>query len=589
MKVNGAYKFRTKANIFPSLKICFLGQYQDRVSGDTNFSFFIATPDNEVEEVVIDNPYSGDFFIPKIEEVYLQNVGNKKTDWVATFKCTWVTSLNEQEGDIKVLLGYKAGETVTNEKPKEYIAVETDPKYLVDTIAQRKHGALHAIGGGFFTGFSPVSWYKYKITATSESSDDETTATGGQSTIISGPINDQTVISTANTTNSGKTYPFYYYDNNGLTEQRIKPDYSATGQWTSITTGQNRSSTVWLDGSSTLNFSFSGSNIVSLYSNEDLSQGSVSIPPYLNPGDADYFYYLGPYIDFYSEAGFIKRKSWISPSVSFISDISASHSILGNFATTEVNYEGSLSGLYSSSANWHINKYSTFLARNLTHSFVFKSEETAIYSATESTVFNAISRQPVISGNTSITRNYKTSVYLTSLSLGEEEFVCEFVDTAKTSEEDEYERIASYWGKYNARPLYAWDYYNVVYSDATYSHQCIGNYYIEPIIIEDETPINIFMKAVSQRGKSALRGDYLYYIESDVASFGDHIPYVESDAFTPNINGFLTKEFTLSVLVFNLKDIENYEKKEVKFKPAKLPEGMENLTISKILAIQYIE
>ena len=580
MKVNGAYKFRTKANVFPSLKICFLGQYQDRVSGDTNFSFFIATPDNEVEEVKIENPYNGDFFFPKIEEVYLQNVGNKKTDWVATFKCTWVTSLNEQEGDIKVLLGYKAGETVIDEKPKEYIAVETDPKYLVDTIAQRKHGALHAIGGGFFTGSLPVSWYKHKTTATSQSIDDETTATGGRSTSISGPINDRTVLSTANTNNSSKTYPFYYYDNNGLTEQRMKPDYSATGQWTSLTTGQNRSST--------LNFSFSGSNIVSLYSNEDLSPGTVSIPLYLNPGDADYIFYLGPYRDNYAEEGFIKRKSWVSPSVSFISDISASHSISGNFATTEVNNEGSLSGLYSSSANWHINKYSTFLARNLTHSFVFKSEETAIYSATESTVFNAISRQPEISGNISITRNYKTSVYLTSLSSGDKQFLCDF-DTTKTSEDNEYKRIASYWGRYNARPFYAWDYYGVVYSDATYSHQCVGNEYHEPIIIEDETPINIFMKAVSQRGKSALRGDYLYYIESDVASFGDHIPYVESDAFTPNINGFLTKEFTLSVLVFNLKDIENYEKKEVKFKPAKLPEGMENLTISKILAIQYIE
>jgi len=592
MKINGAYKFRTKANVFPSLKICFLGQYQDRVSGDTNFSFFIATPDNEVEEVVIENPYSGGFFLPKIEDVYLQNIGNKKTDWVATFKCTWDTSLNAQEGDLKILLGYKAGETVIDEKPKEYIAVETDPKYLVNTIAQRKHGALHAIGGGFFTGNKPVTWNKYEITATTQSLNDEVVSTGSAVFTTSGTSPDVTeTYYIANTNNTGQTYPFYFYDVNGLVEEGIKPTYSQVASLSRVQTGMS----YFGSGSMTLVNSFSSSNSVHIYSNGvglEHEQGSVNIPAYkINGGGSSFFYYVDnppPEID----PGYVKNKFWLNPSVHFSSNITATHSINGSFATTEPNNIESLSGSHISSASWYIENYSTFLTRNLATSFLFKNEESVDYSSSQNKLFNSSSQQSEISGNMSITRNYKTSVYLVSLSSGESSFLCEF-DITKTSEGDEYERIALYWERYKARPIYSWDYYRGYYDwdvrNVAYSHECVENTYNKPINTEDETPVNIFMKAVAHRDKSALRGDYLYYVESDVVNFGDLVPYVETDAFTPDINGFLTKEFTLSVLVFNIKDIENYEKKEVKFKPAKLPEGMENLTISKILAIQYIE
>ena len=589
MKINGAYKFRTKANVFPSLKICFLGQYQDRVSGDTNFSFFIATPGNEVEEVVIENPYSGDFFVPKVEEVYLQNVGNKKTDWVATFKCTWDTSLNAQEGELKVLLGYKAGETVIDEKPKEYIAVETDPKYLVNTIAQRKHGALHPAGGGFFTGSYPVTWNRYEITATSESGDNEVVATGSKSFSSSGPNTNKTDSWQSNSNNTGQSNYFYYYDTNGLEEELIKPTYSQSANLLDIRSGI---SVFGLPGTNTRNYSISCSNIVFLGSSPNISApgtylvpGYVPIPNYLNEGDANYIYYSGPNSNLYRENGFIKRKSWISPSVSFFSDITASHSLDGSFFTQPNDLE-SWTGSENSSASWNVKCYSTFLTRNLTDSFIFKSEETATHDGIFSYSVDD-DNNPVLAASFAFIRNCKTSVSLTSLSSGEERALCE-INTTKELRENGFQAIRDVWGRYNAKPYYAWDYYSGSYG-VGYSHQSVGNYHNEPIVIEDETPINIFMKAVSHRGKSVLRGDYLYYIESDVVGFGNHIPYVESDAFTPNINGFLTKEFTLSVLVFNIKDIENYEKKEVKFKPAKLPEGMENLTISKILAIQYIE
>lgn len=594
MKVNGAYKFRTKANVFPGLKICFLGQYQDRASGDTNFSFFIATPGNEVEEVVIENPYTGDFFIPKIEEVYLQNVGNKKTDWVATFKCTWDTSLNEQEGELKVLLGYKVGETVTEEKPKEYISVETDPKYLVNTIAQRKHGALHAIGNGFFTGNNPVAWHKYEITATSNSKDDEVVGTGSAVLSSSGTSPDVTETYVANTNNTGQTYPFYYYDVNGLVEQGIKPIYSEVANLNRVETGISYFGS-GLRGSMTLVNSLSCSDSVHLYSNGvglENAQGSVKIPPYTNGGSDSFFY--GPSVDLYSEDGYTKSKFWLTSSIHFSSTITAAHSINGSFATTQTNNIGSLSGSHFSSANWSIENYSTFLTRNLTTSFLFKNEESVDYSSSQNKLFNSSNQQSEISGNTSVDREYKTTVYLVSLLSGEAESLCEFSTTKNTIDNDQYHRIASYWGRYKAKPMYSWDYYlssnPLGVNEVSYAHQCIGNKYNELIVVENETPINIFMKAVSHRGKSTLRANFLYYVESDVVNLSPTIvPHVESDAFTPDIDGFLNKEFTLSILVFNINDIENYETKQVKFKPSKIPEGMEGLTISKILAIQYIE
>ena len=591
MKINGAYKFRTKANVFPSLKICFLGQYQDRVSGDTNFSFFIATPDNEVEEVVIENPYSGDFFIPKVEEVYLQNVGNKKTDWVATFKCTWDTSLNAQEGDLKILLGYKAGETVIDEKPKEYIAVETDPKYLVNTIAQRKHGTLHAIGGGFFTGNKPDEWYKYRRTSSFVSHNDEITETGSRSSrTVYSDAHNRTRTGLSNAIHTSRTYPFYYYTSEGLVEEGVKPDYSRSST-SSIVINDNDANG---NGTYVQNYSVSSSNHI----------GGSYFSQTLNPGEEtiDYFFVYDRYNPPF---GFLKNKFWLTPSVFVMSDFTASGNALGSFASQDFyNMSGSIAGTETRSANWNIENYSSFLTRNLTDSFLFKNEESVTFSDARNDTYNTTSKLIETTGSTSVTRTYKTSVYLTSLSSGDKQFLCDF-DTTNTTNNDQFGRIVTFWGRYINKALYNWDAYQVPensnngfynYYDIkniSYAHKCIKNYGRTMVIVEDETPVNIFMKAVSHRGKSTLRGDYLYYVESDVTNLlggeGGYASYVESDAFTPNINGFLTKEFTLSVLVFNIKDIENYEKKEVKFKPSKLPEGMENLTISKILAIQYIE
>jgi hypothetical protein len=64
--------------------------------------------------------------------------------------------------------------------------------------------------------------------------------------------------------------------------------------------------------------------------------------------------------------------------------------------------------------------------------------------------------------------------------------------------------------------------------------------------------------------------------------------YVENDVFDP-INTFLTQEYTVDVLVFDIKDIEKYIRKQVRMKPSKIPEGMEGLTITKIMAMQYLE
>lgn len=598
MKINGTYKFRTKANTTPSLKICFLGQYKDREEGDTNFSFFIATPGEEIEEIVIENPWAGGFFVPKFEEIYLQNIGNKKTDWVATFKCTWDTSQNSQEGELKVLLGYKVGDTVEDEKLKEFINVETDPKYLEGTIGQRKYNTLHAIGNGFFTGNRPFEYYKYRQTASIVSLNDELIQTGSNTSdieLIGGPngpnVKRRTLLDNATTT--ARTYPFYYYGNNGLTEEGIKPDYSQSYTWSKI--GEEDG----IDG-----WGYYVENLNSSCTNYAMRASSAQVGLVLggqDPGES--IRYIDDANRFNPPLGFVKNKFWLTPSVSVNSTFTASNNRSGSFATQDFyNPSASMVGTETNSADWNIENYSSFLTRNLTESLLFKNEESVTFSDTRTVTYDTVSKQPSTTGSTSVNRNYKTSVYLVSLISGEKTFLCEF-ETTTTTENGEYGRISEFWGRYMNKAVYAWDSYQVPensnngfynYYDiknTSYAHNAVTNSGQIVAVIEDDTPINIFMKAVSHRGKSVLLGNYLYYVENDVepVNFGVPTPFIETDAFIPDIDGFLKHDYTLDILVFDINNIEDFQRKQLRFKPSKIPEGMENLTISKILAIQYLE
>jgi hypothetical protein len=139
-----------------------------------------------------------------------------------------------------------------------------------------------------------------------------------------------------------------------------------------------------------------------------------------------------------------------------------------------------------------------------------------------------------------------------------------------------------YVRRYYTRPLFPWDGYrygginqfnpitNISYASTDGFWGGVRSYSSQ---IQEEAMM-LFLKAISHRDKSTLRGDYLYYVENDV--------------FDP-INTFLTQEYTVDVLVFDIKDIEKYIRKQVRMKPSKIPEGMEGLTITKIMAMQYLE
>jgi hypothetical protein len=576
MKINGAYKFRTKANVFPSFKICFLGQYQDRESGDTNFYFFVATPDKEIEEVTIENSYSEAFFTPKVEEVYFQNIGNQKTDWVATYTCSWDTSLNEQEGELKILLGYKVGETATNEKPKEYNSIETDPKYLVNTVAQRKFGTLEPIGGGDFVGCFPLGWQRHRQTAHD---------TGGYPSYIDSAtvyFNDELYAESSSSVSfflggggykiSGwntdvKVYPissyFYFYNNSGLTEETLTPSFSLNKNYSR---SWRQDFTIPESGYIDISFDLSGSGLIY----EELGSILVGL---INNINQDRIF--GPttisndYLPIRTAS--LKYKYWLTDSDSFLSTFTASHNYAGNGTAKGNNAAQNIDLQYNAvlSNNWDCKTFSTFLTRNLNYSFLIENQESASFSdITGGTTLNS-----------SYSSDYTTSIYLVSLESGTKEKIYECSVLATSSS---FYSHYQYVRRYYTRPLFPWDGYrygginqfnpitNISYASTDGFWGGVRSYSSQ---IQEEAMM-LFLKAISHRDKSTLRGDYLYYVENDV--------------FDP-INTFLTQEYTVDVLVFDIKDIEKYIRKQVRMKPSKIPEGMEGLTITKIMAMQYLE
>jgi hypothetical protein len=292
------------------------------------------------------------------------------------------------------------------------------------------------------------------------------------------------------------------------------------------------------------------------------------------------YYYPTPYITHPDSCISFKGKYSLSSEVSLESSISASQSESRSFAYGGIGVDVR-NGVLTVSTAWEFKNYSIYLTRNLTSSFLFESNYD--YTASQ----NMVTLQYPGVGSYTLSDNtiHSTSIYLISLETGEKTKVCEYQITRNntisypTNNMDgpgagSFNMVIQNWmwscgGGYPS--IKSISYAQKV--GAYYDGDIIGGAYSSASNVEEDA-LFLFLKAVRSRDKSVIRGDYLYYIENDF--------------FNP-INLFLNQEYTLSVLVFNINDINNYQRKDIKFKPAKLPEGMENLTISKILAIQYVE
>jgi hypothetical protein len=528
MKVNGAYKFRTKANKSPCLKIFFGGTYTNQNLDDKTWAFFIATPGKEIEEFRIEYPGLDSSFSLAGAWGYYKSVGSGKDDWVATIKAWWDSPT---ENDTKYLFCYKVGDGLTDEKPKEYTRTGfSDPKVLVNEIGEKKYETLLPTGCGFFSGSNPYRWTSETRSLNSSIRSDGFSVNGSS---LSTTEDGVTVRTNTTTTSGGQgNNIIYFFDGSGLITKTIAMASSSNSSYYQK-----------------IQF---GSTVASNYSQYFINQVWLfrfySEPTYLYPpfnGITPSITYSGPTQNqpLYNVMGCIEEEYYLSKNITYKSSQSSSQTVTYS------------SGLNVSS-QWNLKVYSTALTSNLTHSFLFETTD-------------------VCSGNRA---NLSTTVYCVSLSDGQKKMLCQSSRNRTGSNVN----TTDYWGGYIDLPhWYNSDYdYNFkrnsinrvsyVYKNPPPAESGIVESFTSSI--ENEEAMELFMEAIVGRLRSVLHGDVLTYVKEDL----------ESDDI------FLKQDYLLDVLTFDINNISDFKRENIKIKPSIIPEHMENFVVTGIISIQFM-
>lgn len=523
MKVNGAYKFRTKANKSPRLKIFFRGTYANQNLDDKTLAFFVATPGKEIEEFRIEYPGLDSSFSLVGALGYYKSVGSGKDDWVVTVKCQYDSPT---ENDTKYLFCYKVGDGLTDEKPKEYKRTGfSDPKVLVNEIGERKYETLLPTGCGFFSGSNPYRWTSQTNSLSSSIRSDGFSVNGSNSSTTENGV---TVRTNTTTTSGGQgNNIIYFFDGSGLITKTIAMASSSNSYYyQKIQFG-----------------SIVASNYSQYFINQVWLARFYSEPTYLYPpfnGITPSITYSGPTQNqpLFNPLGCIEEEYYLSKNITYKSFQSSSQEVT----------RSSTSGLNVSS-QWNLKVYSTALTSNLTHSFLFETTD-------------------VCSGNRA---NLSTTVYCVSLSDGQKKKLCE---SSKNT--------TGYWGGYIDLPHWVNSDYD--YNFKRHSINRVSYVYknklpaepgtVESFVssIENEEAMELFMEAIVGRLRSVLHGDVLTYVKEDL----------ESDDI------FLKQDYLLDVLTFDINNISDFKRENIKIKPSIIPEHMENFVVTGIISIQFM-
>lgn len=546
MKVNGAYKFRTKANKSPCLKIFFEATYTNQNLDDKTYAFFIATPGKEIEEIRIEYPGLDNSFSLAGVVGYFKSIGRGKDDWVATVKCQYDSPT---ENNTKYLFCYKVGDGLIDEKPKEYTRTGfSDPKVLVNEIGERKHETLLPTGCGFFSGSNPYRWTSQTRSLSSSIRSDGFSINGSSSSTT---VDGVTVRTNTTTTSGGQgNNIIYFFDGNSLETNTIALASSSNSSY-----------------DQTIQF---GSSVASNYSQSFINQvwifGFGLEPTYLYPpfnGVTPSITYSGPTqnqpISYGLMAsgplGCIEEESYLSKNIKYQSSQSSSQTVTYS----------SMSG-YTISSEWNLKTYSTALTNNLTHSFLFET--------TDVCTVNQANPGSIIS-------DLSTTVYCVSLSNGQKKKLCESSKNTTGSNIDTTS-LLEYWGGYADLPYWYNSDYNrnlqrnsinrvaYVYKNKTPTKTGIIESFTSSI--EKEEAMELFMEAIVGRLRSVLQGDVLTYVKKDL----------ESDDI------FLKQDYLLDVLTFDINNISDFKREDIKIKPSIIPDNMEGFVVTGIISIQFM-
>ena len=539
MKVNGAYKFRTKANKSPCLKIFFGGTYTNQNLNSRTYAFFIATPGKEIEEIRIEHTGINNSFSLAAARGYYKSIGSGKDDWVATVKCQY-DSLTES--NTEYLFCYKVGDGLTDEKPKEYTRTGfSDPKVLVNEIGERKHETLLPTGCGFFSGSNPYRWTSQTNSLSSSIRSDGFSVNGSS---LSTTVDGVTVRTNTTTTSGGQGNNIIcFFDGNSLETNTIASASSSNSSYNqTIQFGQ-----------------IVASNYSQSFINEVWIPGFRSEPIYLYPsfnGVVPRTTYSGPAQNRpLTASGCIKEESYLSKNIKYQSSQSSSQAVTYS----------SMSG-YTISSEWNLKTYSTALTNNLTHSFLFET--------TDVCTVNQANPGSIIS-------DLSTTVYCVSLSNGQKKKLCESSKNTTGSNINTFS-LSEYWGGYADLPYwYNSDYdYNFqrnsinrvayVYKNKSPAEPGVVESFVSSI--ENEEAMELFMEAVVGRLRSVLQGDILTYVKKNL----------ESDDI------FLRQEYLLDVLTFDINNISDFKRENIKIKPSIIPDNKEDFVVTGIISIQFM-
>lgn len=545
MKVNGTYKFRTKANKSPYLKIFFGGTYTNQNLDDKTVAFFIATPGKEIEEIRIEYPGLDSSFSLSGGSVYFKSIGSGKDDWVATVKLQYDSPT---ENNTKYLFCYKVGDGLTDEKSKEYTRTGfSDPKVLVNEIGERGYQSLLPTGCGFFSGSNPYRWTSQTRSLSSSIRSDGFSISGSSSSTT---VDGVTVRQNTTTTSGGQgDNIIYFLDGSGLEKKTIVLSSSSNSYY-----------------NQTIRFGSESSNYSQSFTNQVWLYNFRSQPIYLYPpfnGITPSVTYSGPAQNQPVSFGFIASSPFGCIEEEYY--LSKNRKYQSSQSSSQVATYSTASG-YNISSEWNLKTYSTALTNNLTHSFLFET--------TDVCTVNQANPGSIIS-------DLSTTVYCVSLSDGQKKKLCESSKNTTGSNIDTT-NLSEYWGGYVDLPHWDNSDYNYnfdrntinrvayVYKDKTPPKPGITQSFTSSI--EKEEAMELFMEAVVGRLRSVLQGDVLTYVKKDL----------ESDDI------FLKQDYLLDVLTFDINNISDFKREDVKIKPSIIPEHMENFVVTGITSIQFM-